>query len=457
MNKKNTKTRLGITILLIMLFAFIGFSHKAKAEASISVYHLITSDTTPVIRGTVGEAGASVSIVIIGYVSETVTALDNGNWSYQLKAGEALPTEDYYAVGVATIIGGNLVDDSAWIYIEDEYPLDIYYNEEETSLIIFPNEYTYTSEDDQFSIMFAAGTEITREGGETFGDEWTWYIEGVQPNNERIILKLRFGIPDINLSFSKDVTITFDVGEEYNGQILHIFSRSDGGDDGWEPMDIDCTVENGSCSFVTDHASYFAITEYNSIAETEEGENDDEDDDNDDSEKADIDSWKTYQYRNNNSVSCPDKLVLEIKGKHFDKDAKVKIGNIKAYSVDKKSSKKITAKFCMDDLLKVKTGKKRTVSVTNPDTDKEKADKKINLADIGYDMSVDDFDSQTVEGVKNIQTALVQLGLLDSQYITGIYGPITTEAVRKFQADNGIPQTGFVVPLTKAKLQEKIK
>ncbi|MCX6763179.1 MAG: peptidoglycan-binding domain-containing protein [Candidatus Moranbacteria bacterium] len=269
-----------------------------------------------------------------------------------------------------------------------------------------------------------------------------------------LIRKLRFGVPSANLTFSKDVTITFDVGTEYNGQSLNIFSRSDGGDDGWEPMGIDCSVVAGNCSFETDHASYFAITEYTSIAETEEGESDDEDDD---SEKADIDSWKAYRYEDQNSKLCKDKLKLEIKGKHFDKDAKVKIGSKEAYSVERESSKKIVAKFCMNKLLENKTSRKKTISVINPDADTEKADKKIHLEDIDYNMLVGDFNLQTVEGVKNIQKALAQLGFLDKQYITGIYGSITTEAVKKFQEQNSLPTTGYVGMLTKAKLAEKIK
>jgi len=51
----------------------------------------------------------------------------------------------------------------------------------------------------------------------------------------------------------------------------------------------------------------------------------------------------------------------------------------------------------------------------------------------------------------------VKLGYLDSQYVTGIYGSITTDAVKKFQADNGLPQNGTVGPLTKAKLEKKLK
>jgi hypothetical protein len=171
------------------------------------------------------------------------------------------------------------------------------------------------------------------------------------------------------------------------------------------------------------------------------------------SEKAHIDSWKAYQYNNPNQ-SCSTRLKLIIKGKQFNKDAEVRIGGKKASSIDVQSSKRIVAKFCMDKLLDNQSNHKKTISVTNPDTDTEKADKKIDLADIGYDMSAEDFNLQTVEGIKNIQTALVRLGLLDSQYITGIYGPITTEAVKKFQEQNGLPTTGFVGPLTRAKLEK---
>ena len=167
--------------------------------------------------------------------------------------------------------------------------------------------------------------------------------------------------------------------------------------------------------------------------------------------KARIDSWNYSLFTDQSS--CPQKLKLTIKGKHFDDGAKVKIGGKEASSVNVKNSKKIVAKFCLEKLLNNKLGTKHTVSVKNPDTDTEKADEKINLSVIING----DFDPNTVAGIKNIQTALIKLGYLDQQYITGIYGPITTAAVQKFQGDNGIPQTGFVGPMTKAKLEEKTK
>jgi hypothetical protein len=181
--------------------------------------------------------------------------------------------------------------------------------------------------------------------------------------------------------------------------------------------------------------------------------------DNEESEpaqKAHIDSWKAYRYENTNGVSCPNKLKLTIKGKHFDKDAEVKIGNQEAYDVDRKNSHKIVAKFCMDDLLEVKTIHKRSVSVINPDAEREKADKKIHLDNLDYKYNETDFNTKTAWGTTNIQSALANLGYLEEIYITGFFGPITTDAITRFQADNGLPATGYFGPLTKNKLLEKI-
>ncbi|MCX6765943.1 MAG: peptidoglycan-binding protein [Candidatus Moranbacteria bacterium] len=448
-------------ILLFLLSCFLVFSaDKAKAAPSVSAYHMVTNDPTPLIKGTISGviSSAEISVTINGIdgIEYSLDSVNNGDWS--ITFASALDPGYYYTAEITATEEG---EDStfAYIYVDEDYPFEFYYTSEgedfEFSSVTFSEEYSYDSEDGDFSLLFPSGTVVTTtEEGGTF-DLTEWYAEIVDPNNERIILKLRFGIPDNDLTFSShNVTITFHVGAEYNDQILNIFSRNDGdNDEGWDPMEIDCTVIGGSCSFDVSHASYFAISQYTSIAETEEEENDDEDE----NEKASISSWKAYKYEDQTSKLCKDKLKLEIKGKHFDGDAEVKIGNHEAFSVDKKSSKKIVAKFCMNKLLDNQASRKRTVSVTNPHTDKEKADKKINLNNIGYNMSAEDFNPQTVEGIKNIQKALISLSFLDKQYITGFYGPLTTNAVMEFQKQNGISQTGYVGPLTKAKLEEKIK
>jgi peptidoglycan hydrolase-like protein with peptidoglycan-binding domain len=43
---------------------------------------------------------------------------------------------------------------------------------------------------------------------------------------------------------------------------------------------------------------------------------------------------------------------------------------------------------------------------------------------------------------------------MNPKYITGYFGWITEEAVKKFQARYGIPSTGYVGSLTRAKLEK---
>ena len=47
------------------------------------------------------------------------------------------------------------------------------------------------------------------------------------------------------------------------------------------------------------------------------------------------------------------------------------------------------------------------------------------------------------EKVLSLQRQLVTLGYLDSQYMTGIYGSSTAQAVREFQADTDKDPTGI--------------
>jgi hypothetical protein len=97
----------------------------------------------------------------------------------------------------------------------------------------------------------------------------------------------------------------------------------------------------------------------------------------DESQKAKIDSWSASPYTAQSS--CTEKLKLTIKGKHFTNDTEVEIGNTEASTVDKKSSQKITANFCLTKLLAIQTDHQRSVTVKNPDTGRDEADKKIDL------------------------------------------------------------------------------
>ncbi len=51
-------------------------------------------------------------------------------------------------------------------------------------------------------------------------------------------------------------------------------------------------------------------------------------------------------------------------------------------------------------------------------------------------------------GVKEVQKRLSELGYLDAKYVTGYYGAITVAAVKKFQKNNQISETGTVAELT---------
>ena len=180
-------------------------------------------------------------------------------------------------------------------------------------------------------------------------------------------------------------------------------------------------------------------------------------------QKPKISSWSAFKYQDN--YYCAQRLQLTINGHRFDKDASAFIGEKEASSISRKSSQKIIAKFCLTKLLDNATDHKRVISVKNPNTDEVEASKQIDLANVSDEngstantTNVDYFTMQTNEGVKHIQEVLNKLGYLDVENITGVYGPITTATVQKFQQDNGIdPATGFVGYLTKAKLQEKMQ
>jgi photosystem II stability/assembly factor-like uncharacterized protein len=171
------------------------------------------------------------------------------------------------------------------------------------------------------------------------------------------------------------------------------------------------------------------------------------------SRKARIDSWKAVLVAGDSK--CVTKLRLEIKGKHFNKRAVVRIGGREASHVHRPSSGKLVATFCFDRLMNVKTDLVRKITVENPDSDPTRARKEMNLASVVSRLGSSDFDAKTMEGTKNIQKALVTLGYLGSDNVTGVYGPVTTRAVLDFQERHGLPRTGMVGPLTRAALADE--
>ena len=218
------------------------------------------------------------------------------------------------------------------------------------------------------TIYFPTNTQVTRTGGGDL-DLTQLTISNntalIQAQIKYVLGAIKIGIPNFNLTFSQPITVTIPVGDQYNEQTLQVVSQREGESD-WND-EITCQVTNGNCVFQTNHATSFAAQQ---ISEEEE-----------ENQKADIDSWKAFPY-DKPDLKCVQRLKVKLKGKHFANNAEVKIGNNTAFAVERKSSKEITAKFCLEKLLDIKTDLKRVVSVTNPDADRKKADKKINLEKI---------------------------------------------------------------------------
>lgn len=307
----------------------------------------------------------------------------------------------------------------------------------DTSTVTFNVDYTIIAGD--ATIVFPAGTVMTRTGGGSLDfTEMTMSDISASLRNGRdgtVAGAVELGIPDLRLSFSTPITVTIPVGSGYEGRTLLIYYQ-DAGETAWSGG-LSCTVSDGKCVFETDHATKYSAGD--DPSGTVSG-----------NEKAKVDSWKAYLRRRDSK--CATKLILEVKGRHFDDDVEVRIGGKTASKVDRKSNRELTATFCYSKLVAVKTDLERTITVMNPDADPTKAKHKIDLGSVSGGAAVSDLDPSTTEGIANIQRTLVGLGLLSPEHVTGTYGPLTTAAVRAFQANNGLPQTGFVGPLTRAKL-----
>jgi len=329
---KNKKFFLVLSLIIFGSYFFV-FSQKAQADVdNFKAYALMTPDTTPTIRGSIDAAdvgATTITVQVEGGDVKNVTTIDaDGNWSYTYTSAMTEGDYDYEAIatkGVDTLT----INWTNGLSIDTENSYDIYWwgtSSDAVDFMEFPQGYVYTSAEEKFKFTFSSETKITKQGGGTFNvDEW--YAEAVAVNNSRIINKIRFGVPNVTLSFSHSVSITFIVGSSYNGQTLHVFSRSDGGDDGWEP-EITCVVSEGNCIFSIDHASYFAVSEFGSIAETEEGQTDDDDDEED----VEIDNVKYSSDQNSITV----KWETNIKA-----DSKVKYGLEKGnLNMDKKNKEK---------------------------------------------------------------------------------------------------------------------
>ncbi|MDR3686164.1 MAG: hypothetical protein P4L93_04315 [Coriobacteriia bacterium] len=111
-------------------------------------------------------------------------------------------------------------------------------------------------------VTFPADTVVTRQGGGEFafykmtGSEFS--VDGSTPTTDLAgnpVATLRLGIPGLDLSFSRGVTVSLFVGDALDGYWLQIQSLEESGT-AWA-NETQVPVANGRATFTVNHASYF--------------------------------------------------------------------------------------------------------------------------------------------------------------------------------------------------------
>jgi hypothetical protein len=352
---------------------------SAKADLTeIVAYNLITPDTTPLLKGTVDDSNATVTVTVEGH--EYAAVVDGNTWSAQV-TDVLIPLDEVdlgegYAFSVVATLGEQEIfsEENGLVIGPADFPYEIYVGVSGSAFDIvslrFLTEATNFTEilgfsGLSFSVDIPEGTIMTSSNSETF-PLFSWVAEDNDSTGSSLIKIIRFGLPDYDILFSKSINIAVNVGESYNGRTIGVFTREQTDAD-WENIGT-CQVSGGVCIFSIDHASYFGLSEAA-----------DSDGDSDEPEEAKIDSWSAYKYTDSKNKSCTERLKLIINGHRFDKNIQVFIGSKEASKVNRKSSQKLTADFCLTKLLNNKANYLRRVIVQNPDTDEVKAKKKIDL------------------------------------------------------------------------------
>ncbi len=201
-------------------------------------------------------------------------------------------------------------------------------------------------------------------------------------------------------SFDKDITFVVrygsDVGSSFEEGTLDVY-RYSGGEWIKQSCVLDTAAHTLTCAL--SHFSTYGVfgeePQQDTAEDTSSSPNDNGAEEIKDEEekpkKADVNSWTAALYNALVSPeSCRERVKLVIDGHDFDKHAQVRIGSKKALRTERKSSQKIVASFCLADLLEVKTERRRSVSVINPDTEADKADKKIDLDQLDFEDAHED-------------------------------------------------------------------
>lgn len=123
------------------------------------------------------------------------------------------------------------------------------------------------------SVTFPSGTVVTRlDGGRFAFYQMTaapFTLDDAIPTqglDGTPVACLRMGIPGLNLSFDRPVTISLEVGEQYDGAHLQIQSLTETGE-AWADETV-CQVVGGRCAFTVDHATRFAAVALSPLPDT---------------------------------------------------------------------------------------------------------------------------------------------------------------------------------------------
>jgi len=137
-----------------------------------------------------------------------------------------------------------------------------------SSSVTIQKEWTFSSS--SASVTFPENTIVTKQEGGSFAFyqmvnqsfEITDVTTSGIADGSVVAGKVKMGIPGLNLSFDKPVTVTFTVDGKYNGKTLNIEGLTEGAAS-WA-NETTCVVSSGTCSFTVSHASYFMAVAHGS-------------------------------------------------------------------------------------------------------------------------------------------------------------------------------------------------
>ena len=127
-------------------------------------------------------------------------------------------------------------------------------NTEATSATINTN---YTLQTGSYQYLIPSGTTITPTSGtmDITALAVSDISQTIQEQNSNSKGAIKIGIPNKNVTFSQNITVTLDISSDYNNKTLAIYSRPDNGET-WT-NETTCLVTDGQCSFTTDHATEY--------------------------------------------------------------------------------------------------------------------------------------------------------------------------------------------------------